>query len=362
MWDRAFGGSTIILHVDGTTRPNTLLTPDRLKADVHLPPHFIKENPDSHLAIAHIVQTFIEYVGLPTAERWTRSARAQGWSLSQGGNPPPPQPPSDRLVPAPKAATSHYVFRGHPWRNLPPLATTQQATAPAPSPVLPTITELIDQVDALTAELTAAEKLAEERLGVIVDCEDREDELLQREQALLEEQFAFKEEISLLRAELKGMRQLFIHSTYLQSLTLQARPVSSAPIASSSLRSPPSTPSRKTARTPINPTSPSVINPTSPSVARTLVMAQSSATFRSSPSVSSPASRTADVRTRDATVLGPTTEEFLRENNLEYVRAALDVVVRQVSPVMYHGEVDRLGLGEELSDALLRALSSDTCR
>jgi hypothetical protein len=201
MWDRAFGGSTIILHVDGTTAPNTLLTPDRLKADVHLPPHFVKENPDSHLAIAHIVQTFIEYVGLPTVERWTRSAHSQGWSLSQKGNPRPPEPPSDRLVPAPKANTSHHIFCGRPWRSLPPLAT---ATAP-PSPALPTITDLIDQLDALTAQLTTAENLAEERLGVIVEYEDRQDELLQREQELLEEQYTFKEEITLLRAEINGM-------------------------------------------------------------------------------------------------------------------------------------------------------------
>ncbi|KAJ6617482.1 hypothetical protein B0H10DRAFT_1948210 [Mycena sp. CBHHK59/15] len=312
MWDRAFGGSTIILHVDGTTAPNTLLTPDRLKADVHLPPHFVSENPDSHLAIAHIVQTFIEALD---------TQRSCAGLVSFAGRQPSTCTAAFR--PSRTSSQGRHVTPRLSRASLAqptPLATSQQAPS-LPPPSSLRVNELSDEVRALTAELTSAREMADERIGVIVEYEDRQDELLQHEQELLEQQFAFKEEIALLRAELKGP-------------PLYPQPQGSGDAHQSHI-----------------------------AVHRThsrhvLTGAFFHPYFSVFPSVSAP--RTADVPIRVAVVLGPTTEKFLRDNDLDYLRVALEVVVRKVSPVMYHDEVNRLELGDELSEALLLALSTDT--
>ncbi|KAJ6560839.1 hypothetical protein DFH09DRAFT_1316456 [Mycena vulgaris] len=161
--------------------------------------------------------------------------------------------------------------------------------------------------DLLTVELTAANMLADKRLGVIVEYEDREDRFLEQEQELLEQQAQLQEQIKHLTERLK------------------ARPIPST--ISSSLRSPPSTPARRTGAMLAPLTSPSLgrrtLAPMSPTPGRTLA-----ARFQ-----------TPDLRTN----LGPTTDTFLRENDLEHLHHALEVVVRQVAPVMYY-EVHWLGL------------------
>ncbi|KAJ6476563.1 hypothetical protein DFH09DRAFT_1342444 [Mycena vulgaris] len=207
MWDRAFGGSTIILHVDGTTPPNTVLTPDCLKANIHLPPHFVDEHPQSHLAIAHIVQIFIEHVGLPTVERWKRSAHLKGWDLSQPGHSPAVHPPAARLIPTPSSSTSHYIFWGRPRLNLPALTSQPLPTPPAVS--LPQLAHLSKQVNHLTMELAAAQELANERLGVIVEYEERQDHLVEREQDLVSQEGKLQEQIRCLKEKLKGCTRLF---------------------------------------------------------------------------------------------------------------------------------------------------------
>ncbi|KAJ7281721.1 hypothetical protein C8J57DRAFT_1500415 [Mycena rebaudengoi] len=336
MWDRAFGGSTIILHIDGTTAPNTMLTPDRMRAHVHLPPHFVEENPGSHLAIAHIVQLFIEYVGLPTVERWTRSAHTNGWSLSFTGNPAPPHPPAHRLIPIPATATSHYVFWGRPWSSLSPLATSQSILAP-PVPSTP-VTELNNQLSDMRIELAAAQGLARERLGIIVDYEERHDHLLEREQEVLQQVVELQDRIQRLKQKSKAV-----------AMSTTPAPL----IAPSSLRSPPSTPTRKPAKS-VNPTSPSRTHMVgSPSLVTRVSQLSVASSF---PSVR-PLAETP--RQRGATV-GPTAAAYIRDNCLEYLLISLDIMVRQVSPVRYYEEVERLGLDEDISNGLLSALSADT--
>ncbi|KAJ6535249.1 hypothetical protein DFH09DRAFT_1325078 [Mycena vulgaris] len=202
------------------------------------------------------------------------------------------------LIPAPSSGTTHYIFWGHPWLNLPALT---------PSPGSPAALDPPTSTDLLTVELTAANMLADERLGVIVEYEDREDRFLEREQELLEQQAQLQEQIKHLTERLK------------------ARPIPST--ISSSLRSPPSTPARRTGAMLAPLTSPSLgrrtLAPMSPTPGRTLA-----ARFQT------PALRTN---------LGPTTDTFLRENDLEHLHHALEVVVHQVAPVMYY-EVHWLGL------------------
>ncbi|KAJ7500263.1 hypothetical protein B0H11DRAFT_2225809 [Mycena galericulata] len=114
MWDRTWGSTTMLLHIEGTTAPNTPPAPEYLRASVYLPPSFVRRNPDSHLPIAQIVQTFIESVGVPTVLNWTANALLRNWPLTQGGRPPAPNDiPPNTLIPTPKyAGSAHYVFHG----------------------------------------------------------------------------------------------------------------------------------------------------------------------------------------------------------------------------------------------------------
>ncbi|KAJ6472629.1 hypothetical protein C8R45DRAFT_936524 [Mycena sanguinolenta] len=63
LWDRSFGGTTMVLHVDGTTVPGAPTEPEYLVANTYLPPAFIDSHLGSHAAIARIAQLFLEAVG-----------------------------------------------------------------------------------------------------------------------------------------------------------------------------------------------------------------------------------------------------------------------------------------------------------
>jgi hypothetical protein len=58
--------------------------------------------------------------------------------------------------------------------------------------------------------------------------------------------------------------------------------------------------------------------------------------------------------------LGSATLGYLQANQLDYLRAAIEIIVRQVLPVRYYEEVNRLGLDEDLASGLLEAMGSDT--
>ncbi|KAJ7691313.1 hypothetical protein B0H17DRAFT_1201168 [Mycena rosella] len=60
LWDCTFGGTTMIMHVEGTTVPNTPALIQYLHCGTYLPPSFIADNPASHGPIARIIQMFLE--------------------------------------------------------------------------------------------------------------------------------------------------------------------------------------------------------------------------------------------------------------------------------------------------------------
>ncbi|KAF8961486.1 hypothetical protein BDZ97DRAFT_1921179 [Flammula alnicola] len=119
LWDRTFGGATLVLHVEGTIRPNSPKTPDFVKSDVYFPAHFLQEDPRFSPIVSDMVQRFIAEIGLPVIERWERCARAR-WPMTQGaGNQAPPPYPSQPTQPtAVPAGSSTFVYHGRP---LPPL-------------------------------------------------------------------------------------------------------------------------------------------------------------------------------------------------------------------------------------------------
>ncbi|KAJ6527166.1 hypothetical protein B0H19DRAFT_1275471 [Mycena capillaripes] len=117
VWDRTTGGTTVILHADGTVAPKTKIVPECLRASVYIPPSFIAQHPDSHLAIAHLAQHFIEHFVTRTVSRWTELAQLR-WSLDQPGRGTrnPPDPP---LIPQPKSCRrAKYLFFGRPVGSL----------------------------------------------------------------------------------------------------------------------------------------------------------------------------------------------------------------------------------------------------
>ncbi|KAJ7020929.1 hypothetical protein C8F04DRAFT_1274377 [Mycena alexandri] len=111
-WDRAFGGTTMIIHVDGTTAPGTPAEPQYLRASTYLPPAFVEAHPASHAPIARIVQTFVEAVGVPTVQQWRANAHRMGWPLTQTGVGRTANTPSNHLIPTPELNSALYRFFG----------------------------------------------------------------------------------------------------------------------------------------------------------------------------------------------------------------------------------------------------------
>ncbi|KAF8212734.1 hypothetical protein K438DRAFT_1957351 [Mycena galopus ATCC 62051] len=112
--DRAVDSTTMVMTVDGMVAPGTPSLPEYMKAQVTMPPSFMDEHPASREHIAHIVQLFIEHVGVPTVGNV---------SIPAVGHLP--------LIPNPLPHSTHYIFRGRPagWRPIPTPAHPHPAVA-----------------------------------------------------------------------------------------------------------------------------------------------------------------------------------------------------------------------------------------
>ncbi|PPQ82965.1 hypothetical protein CVT25_005345, partial [Psilocybe cyanescens] len=113
LWDRASGGTTMVLHCTGTTVPGAPLQPEYLKAHIYLPPAFVTQNQQLHEPIMNLVQQFTETIGLKTTIDWsTHAHKSFGYNLTQTGVVHANS--SMDLFPTPEANTSYYVFLGQP--------------------------------------------------------------------------------------------------------------------------------------------------------------------------------------------------------------------------------------------------------
>ena len=120
LWDRTFGGATLILHVEGTTYPNAPRRPKFVKADVYFPGYLIQEDPRISPIISELVQKYIADIGMPVIKRWEWCARSI-WSLTQGNGNSIPLPYSSQPM-QPNAIprnSSTFVYHGRPL--IPPL-------------------------------------------------------------------------------------------------------------------------------------------------------------------------------------------------------------------------------------------------
>ncbi|KAJ7867213.1 hypothetical protein B0H14DRAFT_3590365 [Mycena olivaceomarginata] len=216
LWDRVFGGTTMILHIEGTTVPNTPSLPEYLRCSAYLPPSFIANNPGRHPDIARIVQLFIESVGVPTVQAWRDNAHLRGWPLNQAGPSPHQNTPGTILIPNPRPNSAHYTFLGRPVGALEAILTTPAPPNITPVYIIPDDNDdpVDDTVWDLMEQARLAEALAQERLEQV--------ELLQ-------------DHISRLQVQLKHER-------------------AQSAVASASAIRPPATPtrSRRTGATPVN--------------------------------------------------------------------------------------------------------------
>ena len=206
LWDRAFGSSTIIIHVEGAINPGAPALPEHIKADVYLPPVMISEHPEAHSAIAQIVQTYIEAIGVPTVQRWTHAGKKCGWSLSQPGHVNNPNPIPRPLVPLPLPGTSHYQFIGRPYGILSTSshATDQSSTNdnPADQSVQPAMSRASEEPGPMISLYNIMDALEEisELKAKLAGADLREGGLIAQVHALFERIQRQAEEITQLRA------------------------------------------------------------------------------------------------------------------------------------------------------------------
>ncbi len=115
--DRAFGGSTMVIHFECRTSPGTPAAPEYLKAKVYLPPStIISELPESHGPLASVVQTFLEQVALHTKLRWENVGKESfGWKLESTGFSPSALPEIEPFTVTAPPGSSIYVIHGRPF-------------------------------------------------------------------------------------------------------------------------------------------------------------------------------------------------------------------------------------------------------
>ena len=70
LWDCTFGGATLIIHVEGTTRPNAPRWPEYIKSDIYFPGYLIEEEPQLSPIISKLVQKYIVDISMPVIEQW----------------------------------------------------------------------------------------------------------------------------------------------------------------------------------------------------------------------------------------------------------------------------------------------------
>jgi hypothetical protein len=113
LWDRTFGGATLILHVEGATCPNAPRLPEYIKSDVYFPGYLIEVDPRFSPVILELVQKFIVDIGMPVIDRWEQCTRSI-WPLTQGAGsriplPYPSQPVQPSAIPR---GSSRFIYNG----------------------------------------------------------------------------------------------------------------------------------------------------------------------------------------------------------------------------------------------------------
>ncbi|TFK59071.1 hypothetical protein BDN72DRAFT_906173 [Pluteus cervinus] len=168
-WDRAFGGSTIVIHVEGTTRPGSPVVPEHLRAYTYLPP-IVKQLSETHQPVIDLVQSFIRHIGIPTAHHFKAAARKLHWSLDGRAEQTPNPYPATITFPSPVSSSSlEHVFYGVPIHDVGNLSHAFSSTTL--SETVETESQITD-TDALEEELRQLEEQNDELMAVVHTLQD----------------------------------------------------------------------------------------------------------------------------------------------------------------------------------------------
>jgi len=175
LWDRTFGGATLILHVEGTTRPNAPRLPEYIKSDIYFPGYLIEEDPRFSPIISELVQRYLVDVGMPVIEHWERCARSI-WPMTQseGGRVPLPYPTQPLQPNAIPQGSSTFVYHGRLLtmpRNVVVVDEYEDEDEELSASMMETVTALEqrdlyrNQVDSMQSALSATERALAESLA-----------------------------------------------------------------------------------------------------------------------------------------------------------------------------------------------------
>ncbi|KAJ7269478.1 hypothetical protein C8J57DRAFT_1508632 [Mycena rebaudengoi] len=326
-YDRSTAGMTFIVHVNGTTVPNSPVVPERLKAQVYLPPHLLVDHPEIRPAVAFLMQTVIERLGIPGVVDWRWKA-AHKWNLTQRGHIYPVVLPTVLVPPPINSRSAQYLFPGRPLGQL-----TLPAATPGPLllGIAPEHNEdiAIFDIEELTQDDERIAYLESENMDLRSSI-DVLQSLAASMQADLDDRNA---EIGALSAKI---------------LRLQANHLSNT-LSPSSSQHGPSTPTRRGAPPPYVPTS-----PTSPSPHLAIAFSHDP----SQGSITLPSPRTAGPGS--ITLPSLLTEAFLAENGLQQLTDMVILIMRFVSSMDWRSQVRSLnGLSPDLVDGLVAAMAAD---
>lgn len=371
MYDWLTGGTTMIILSTGTVVPGSPTHPEYLKASVYLPPAFVAHHPDLHNDIIHIVQKYIETVGVRTVTMWTQRARRDlGYSLNQPGN--PRQNAYFNAIPNPDHNSAHYTFIGQPYRFI-----QDPLTVRSPSPVGSVASyDFGEDPDAATLLNIDLQQFNGELQDQISTLEQKISDLEQ--QVHVGDMRNYTLSGSFKRAQdrivfLEGQVQTFIASRSTPVSTPVRDVVAHVTPQTTPLRYGEVTPSR------VQPTqaqmycSPGPQTPHTPSKrhgATSVSHALKLGNLTAPPSESIQASPSTSRTTRDSAAVdadelpsayasGPLLPYYINLYHLNHIAAPLDLIFNYTPAGNRTQELLKLGLGGDVSDALAEAMALD---
>lgn len=313
--DRAFGSTTLVIHIPGTTRPGSLKQEDYVKADLYFPGHLPREDESFLKAIAEIAQKFIKDVGLPAIARYEQCALLH-WNLPRPSNTPTPYAQRNGPVATP-SGSSIFTYHGR-------------------TPRVPIV--IVDDDDEDVASTSYQHEL--------------QDELTRTRQSLLEVQKSLADSRRRENELLAEIERLICASTVpliRPTTPFVARPTPRTPDRSKALgqhmKSPlaPFTPGVSVSVTP-NKSSRGVGNPASPSGRE-----YSSGGLSARSKTGSPAK---------ATDLSSHYNTFIKANRLEGKFFEIETVRSNVVMYLWRVELLKAGITEDIVDNLMSLMSS----